>query len=178
MEAPHISTLVSEYGFKTIAERIEKELRNINVLYGFKVQENYYPLFVDFIIQIYKFESMNDIIMCLTNGSNGNYGKPFKQLDPGTFQNDWMSKHLEQKSIEREKQYLENKHKWESKDDYLKAVKEGIKRQSQEKEIEDADKQNVFDFNNFKMKYESGKGNESTEGTIPPDPKLRNNEMK
>ncbi len=164
--APHISTLVSEYGFKSIAERIEKELKNINVLYGFKVDENYYPLFVDFIIQTYKFESINDIVMCLVNGSNGNYGKPFKQLDPGTFQNEWMSKHLEQKAIEREKQYSRNKHEWDTKEDYLKAVKEGAKREKDIKGNEEDNKKFMQDYNNYKMKYEADKGKESTEGTI------------
>ncbi len=167
--APHISTLVSEYGFKSIAERIEKELRNINVLYGFKVDENYYPLFVDFIIQTYKFESINDIVMCLVNGSNGNYGKPFKQLDPGTFQNEWMSKHLEQKAMEREKQYSTNKHEWDTKEDYLKAVKIGLKLQKGEKDEAEFQKKKLADYNNYKIKYEADKGKESQDGVIQND---------
>ena len=86
---------------------------------------------------------------------------------------EWKTKHLEQKSIEREKKYSENKNNWKSKEDYLKAVKEGTKRQDKEKEITEADEQFMFDYNNFKMKYEAGKGNESIEGTIKDDPKLK-----
>lgn len=168
LTAPHISTLISEYGFREIADRIIKELKNINTLYGFSVDENYYPLFVDFIIQTYKFESMQDIVMCLRNGTNGKYGKPFKQLDPATFQNDWMSQHLEQKAIERENQHQKNKHDFKTREEYVNAVQVGSENKKKADKIRESNKDDIIDYNNFKMKYESSKGNESIKGTIKP----------
>ena len=160
LEAPHISTLVSEYGFKAVAERITKELESINVLYGFKVNEAYYLLFVEFIIQTYKFESMNDIVMCLTNGKNGKYGKPFSQLDPATFQNTWMSQHLEQKAIARERKLIEHKKEFKGKNDfkdkndYTKFVLQGLENQ---KRIDISKKElskREADYRKFKAEYE------------------------
>ena len=152
---PHISVLISEYGFKAIAERIIIELKKINLLYGFKTDESYYPLFVEFIIQTYKFESMADIIMCLTNGRNGKYGKPFKQLDPATFQKDWMSQHLEQKAIARESKNDKNKHDFKDKTEYTKTVLQGIENL---KEIAKSKKKTTdkeAEYQKFKAEYEA-----------------------
>lgn len=170
LTAPHISLLVSEYGFKEVASRITKELDKINILFGFKPTESYQILFVEFIITVYKFESMNDVVMCLTNGRNGKYGKPFRQLDPGTFQNDWMAKHLEQKSIAREKKESETKSHyddfpWKTREEYEKAAKKPTI-----KSAKDILKQKDADYQRFKADYEATKkGDAHIKGTIKPE---------
>lgn len=157
LDAPHISYLVSEFGFKEVALRIKKELEKINTLYGYNVNENYYILFVDMIIDTYKFESMDDVVMCLTDGRNGKYGRPFKQLDPATFQFDWMSKHLEKKAIAREKAHNANKKDstfegWKTREEYEKAAKKPIT-----KSTSDVLREKNTEYQKFKAEYEGKK---------------------
>lgn len=155
--APQISYLVSEFGFKEVAIRIKKELEKINTLYGYNVNEGYYVLFVDMIIETYKFESMVDVVLCLTNGRNGKYGRPFKQLDPATFQFDWMAKHLEEKAIERERQHNNRKKEsdfegWSTREEYEKAAKKPTV-----KSEKDIHKEKNDEYLKFKAAYEAKK---------------------
>jgi len=153
-----------------IAKYVNKCLSGLDI----EMSNDQIQILIEDIIDVYKWDSIEDIQICLKNGRQGKYGKTYGKLNMIVFQ-EWMGKHLDQKANEFEHQYSKHKHHWDSKEDYLKAVKEGIKQQNKEKEITDADKKYVSDYNNFKMKYESGKGEESTEGTIQPDPKLKNN---
>lgn len=174
LKAKPINNQILKYGRNevnlVIAVSVNKCLDGLDV----DMSNEQIQIFIEDIVDVYKWDSIEDIQICLKNGRQGKYGKTYNKLNMIVFR-EWMSKHLEQKAIERENQYKENRHNWDSKEDYLKAVKEGIKQQNKEKEITDSDKKYISDYNNYKMKYESGKGEESTEGTIPPDPKLKNN---
>lgn len=97
------------------------------------------------LIDVYKWDSIEDIQICLRNGRQGKYGPTYNKLNMVIIQ-DWMSKHLEEKAIAREHQYNESKkHTWESKEEYMEKALESSKQQTEdfikEKEAEKKESQ-------------------------------------
>ena len=174
LKAKPINEQVIKFGRNDVNVEISKSINKCLRALDISIENSALQILIEDIVDVYKWDSIEDIQICLKNGRQGKYGKTYNKLNMIVFQ-EWMSKHLDQKSNHLEHQYSKHKHHWDSKEDYLKAVKEGIKQQDKEKEITDADKKYVSDYNNYKMKYETEKGNESTKGTIQPDPKLKNN---
>ena len=156
------------FGRNDVDNEISKSVIKCGIGLGIELSNYESQLLVEDLVDVYKYDSIEDIQVCLKNGRQGKYGKNYNKLNMIVF-GEWMSKHLEQKAIEREKQYSTNKHEWDSKEDYLKAVKEGTKREKDIKESEEDNKKFMQDYNNFKMKYEADKGKESSDGVIEND---------
>ncbi len=156
------------FGRNDVDNEISKSVIKCGIGLGIELSNYESQLLVEDLVDVYKYDSIEDIQVCLKNGRQGKYGKNYNKLNMIVF-GEWMSKHLEQKAIEREKQYSTNKHEWDSKEDYLKAVKEGTKREKDIKESEEDNKKFMQDYNNFKMKYEADKGKESQDGVIEND---------
>jgi len=143
-----------------IAKYVNKCLSGLDI----EMSNDQIQIFIEDIVDVYRWDSIEDIQICLKNGRQGKYGKTYNKLNMIIFQ-DWMSQHLEQKSIERENQHNKQKHDFKTREEYENAVKIGTENRKQSDQL----KKPIADFNNFKMKYESKKGKESTEGTIKPD---------
>ncbi len=173
LKAKPIINQITKFGRQSvnleIAKYVNKCVKGLNI----EIDNLSLQILIEDIVDVYKYDSIEDIQVCLKNGRQGKYGKTYNKLNMIVF-GEWMSKHLEQKAIEREKQYSTNKHEWDTKDDYLKAVKIGLKLQKGEKDEAEFQKKKLADYNNFKMKYEADKGNESTEGIT----KVKHNKTK
>lgn len=147
-----------------IAKAVNKCIRGLNI----EMDNTSIQILIEDIVDVYKWDSIEDIQVCLKNGRQGKYGKNYNKLNMIVF-SEWMSKHLEQKAIERESQYSKNKHDWDSREDYLESVKLGLDQQKESSDEREYQKNKLMDYNNFKMKYEAEKGKESIEGTIKPE---------
>ena len=138
---------------------------------GVELSNESLQILIEDIIEVYKWDAIEDIQVCLKNGRQGKYGPTYNKLNMIIIQ-EWMSKHLEQKAIARENQYKTRRHDFETREEYLKAVEIGLKRDAEDKkrrkEIEKEIHDNNNEFAKFKAEYEK---NKKPEGTI----QLKNN---
>lgn len=117
-----------EEPIKEIADAIIRELKKLAILYGWKVNDQWYKLFFDMILDSYPMETLNDIVLVLRNGASGKYKKPIGILDPVTFK-EWMAVHLEEKYRERERRLQEEK---TNQGEALQFIYDGIKKKAPE----------------------------------------------
>lgn len=96
-------------------------------------------ILVDDIIDVYKWDSIEDIQICLKNGRQGKYGKTYGKLNMIVF-SEWMAKHLEDKAYAREQAFQKSKaiHNWETREDYEQAIKIGAENQAKIAELKKA----------------------------------------
>ena len=116
---------------------------------------------VNDMIEKYKFDALEDILLCLKNGRNGAYGQNYNKFNLIIFTG-WMREHLTEKSMLREAKVLErnNSHEWKNRGEYLKSVEAGNLIQKQIKKLDESKKMKVhqdemkeFDYQNFKNEY-------------------------
>ena len=123
------------------------------------------------IIEVYKWDSIEDIQICLRNGRQGKYGTTYNKLNMIVI-NDWMGKHLEEKAIAREHQYKEHKHDFKTREEYLQAVEIGLERDRKAKQEKEEAEKYLHDKNTEYAKYLVWyEKNKKPEGTI----QLKNN---
>ena len=137
---------------KEIAKAVNKCVRGLNI----EMDNMALQIFIEDIIETYKFDSIEDIQICLKNGRQGKFGKTYGKLNMIVFQG-WMAKHLEQKEDSRESEYIETKKDFKDKNDYTEFVLKGLKNQ---KEIADSKKETTSkeaEYQKFRAEYFNNK---------------------
>lgn len=138
--------------------KIALELDRLVIVFNWKPNPGWKLSFVDMIMDKYKSESLEDILMCLRDGRQGKYKKTFGVLDPVTF-GEWMAEHLDKKYqiIEDQKKQQKPEHndlpELKTKNEYSEFVRIGLVNQSKiidakRKQLEDEKK-----YRKFKAKY-------------------------
>lgn len=95
----------------------------------------------------FKYESLQDIILFLKMARNGKFGTTARGLDSNLIMGDWMPKYLELKAEERERQYTLEKHQ-----PHNEAVENFYKKMQRKKEHEQKEK----DFRDYVEKMTKG----------------------
>ena len=127
---------------QNIFQAIGREIDKMIIVFNWKPVPQWKILFIEAILEKYKAESLNDILICLRNGRNGFYKKPFGVLDPSTF-SEWMTEHLEKKykqveAVNREmKPEVNDLPEFKNRQEYIDYVKTGFKNQAKIKELKD-----------------------------------------
>lgn len=138
-----------------IATRIDAEITVCLELLQVDLSDQAIKVLVDDIISVYKWDSLEDIIITLRNGRRGKYGKNYGKFNMIVF-TQWMKEHLTEKSLLRESALEIEKgtlHNWETRKEYLQAVEIGNINQNEIKKNEDLNSQKEHNYQSFKGKY-------------------------
>jgi len=99
-------------------------------------------------IEVYGYESMEDISLCLRNGRQGKYGTIYNKFNFIVFR-EWMTKHLEEKAILREREVKKAMHDWATYEEYVNSIEVGKKMQ---KELVQK-KNKLADYERYRSEY-------------------------
>lgn len=120
---------------------------------GLEIDNSTLQTLIEDIVEKYKYDSIEDIRECIKKGRQGYFGKVYGKFDLIVI-SEWMSKHLEEKSIAREHQNNDKyKHNWRSKEDYIKAVETGLKEQEKEQSRSMRGRIENEEYERFKAEY-------------------------
>ncbi|MCA6391582.1 MAG: hypothetical protein IM602_17300 [Cytophagales bacterium] len=104
MDARLICDLVREVGKETIQQMLETEIiklaNQINVAHNINATQ--LPFIAETLLNTYPTESLADFILVFKRGAIGFYGNTYHKLDCATIM-EWMAKHIEEKSMYRER---------------------------------------------------------------------------
>lgn len=134
----------------TILMSVEKCAEQLNI----SLSQNQAVTLSDDLIEVYSHDSVEDITECLKNGRRGEYGFGHNSRNSLNMIliREWMSLHLEDKAIEREK--VNKKSKMSNKEPLQNVDYEEYKIRSEKEDKEKKEeKQGSEEFNNFKAKY-------------------------
>ena len=166
LAAKPINEQILQFGRNDVSVELTKYVNKCLSSLGIKKDNHDIQVLIEDIIDVYRWDSIEDIMICLKNGRQGKYGTTYNKLNMPVIR-EWMSRHLEDKAAARESQWNEAKHNFKTKEDYLKAVKvklENDKKEKQEKIQKEKASQN---FNNEYMKFKEWYSkNKKPEGTI------------
>jgi len=165
--AKPINEQILKFGRNEVEIEISKSIIKCSTSLGIELDNIQIQTLTEDLIDVYKWDSIEDIQICLRNGRQGKYGTTYNKLNMVIIQ-DWMSKHLEEKAIAREHQYNEiKKHTWESKEEYMEKALESSKQQTEdfikEKEAEKENHRARNEFYKWRLNYIK---NANPEGTI------------
>jgi hypothetical protein len=135
-----------------VAKYVNKCIKGLDI----EISNYTLQILIEDIIDKYKFDSIEDIQVCLKNGRQGRYGTTYNKLNMVII-SDWMSKHLEEKAIYREKIINDRKKEsdfkgWETREDYEKAA-----RKPTPMSFKDRIRQKDEEYQKFKADYEAKK---------------------
>ena len=137
---------------KEVKQIIDIALTNCIKSIGIELSDDVIFMLVNDIHELYKYETLEDILICLKNGRQGKYGTTYNKFNLIIFK-EWMSKHLEEKSIIREHENNKHKHDWKTRDEYIESIAIGFKNQFQiKKAIESANKREL-EYQKFRDAY-------------------------
>jgi hypothetical protein len=130
LSAKPINEQILKYGRDSVNLEIAKYVNKCIKGLSIEIDNHAIQILIEDIVDKYKFDSIEDIQVCLKNGRQGNYGTTYGKLNMVVI-SDWMGKHLEKKAIAREKRHHEranelHKHNWINKDEYSKSVTKSI----------------------------------------------------
>ena len=97
-------------GYNKVAGHILNALSETFLSIGCECTAKQLKLFTDDLMDKYRLDSIEDILECLKNGRQGNYGNNYGKLNMIVI-TDWMDQHLESKYREREKKEQNEKKK-------------------------------------------------------------------
>jgi len=105
---------------------IHIELMKLSIRLDVELSAERAKILTEDIYDQYKHESLEDIQLCFKRGGMGEYGNNYNKLSTATLCQ-WMSQHLEKKSIQRETEQVSSNtiHDWKDRKEYLEAVKAG-----------------------------------------------------
>ncbi len=138
--------------------KIALELDRLVIVFNWKPNPGWKLSFVDMIMDKYKSESIEDILMCLRDGRLGKYKKPFGVLDPVTF-GEWMEEHLDKKYQIIEKQKEDQKPesgdlpKFKTRQGYNEFVRIGLINQSKILKAKHDQAEDEKKYRKFKARY-------------------------
>jgi len=141
-----------------IITRIGIEIDRLVIVFNWKPVPGWKLSFIDMIIDRYKVESLEDVLMCLRDGRLGKYKKPYGVLDPITF-SEWMSEHLDRKYmiIEKEKQKLKpeaaDNPKFKTRQEYNDFVKIGLLNQGESIRTKKSKMDDDDNYRKFRAEY-------------------------
>ncbi len=142
--------------------KIALELDRLVIVFNWKPNPGWKLSFVDMIMDKYKLESIEDILMCLRDGRLGKYKKPFGVLDPVTF-GEWMVEHLDRKYqiIEDQKKQQKPEHndlpEFKTRQGYNEFVRIGLINQGKILKAKQDQSENEKKYRKFKANYLSKK---------------------
>ena len=119
---------------------------------GIEMSNDRIQLLVEDITEVYKFDSIEDIQICLKNGRQGKYGKTYAKLNMIIIQ-EWMTQHLDRKAAARESLNSKAKHDFKNREEYENAVKVGSKINEQEKKDKASKKRDDIEYEEFRAQY-------------------------
>ena len=138
-----------------IATRIDAEITICLELLQINLSDQAIKVLVDDIISVYKWDSLEDIIITFRNGRRGQYGTNYGKFNMIVF-TQWMKEHLTGKSLLRElslEREKGNLHDWETREEYLQAVEIGNINQNEIKKKGDLNSRKEHDYQSYKGKY-------------------------
>jgi len=153
-----IVTQIANCGVNSVRGEVAKYVTKCSTAIDVPLSPEQTEILVDDIIDVYKWDSIEDIQICLKNGRQGKYGKTYGKLNMIVF-TEWMTSHLEEKSTAREQamQKAKDMHKFESREDYEEAVKVGAENQARiaalKKAYEDKQRALNADFVKIREQY-------------------------
>ncbi len=100
LKAKPIINQITKFGRQSvnleIAKYVNKCVKGLNI----EIDNLSLQILIEDIVDVYKYDSIEDIQVCLKNGRQGKYGKTYNKLNMVVF-SEWMSKHLEQKAMDK-----------------------------------------------------------------------------
>jgi len=163
LEAKQMIYCLNRGARQDIATRIDAEITVCLELLKVDLSDQAIKVLVDDIISVYKWDSLEDILITFRNGRRGQYGKNYGKFNMIVF-TQWMKEHLTEKSILRES-LLErekgNLHDWETREEYLQAVEIGNINQNEIKKKGNLNSRKEHDYQSFKGKYLQKKQSEA-----------------
>ena len=171
LKAKPINEHILKFGRNEVNLEVAKYVNKCIVGLGLTMDNYAIQILIEDLVDKYKFDSIEDIQECLKKGRRGEYGTTYNKLNMIVI-SDWMSKHLEQKAMAREKQHQTRKNEsdfdgWETREDYETAA-----RKPTIKSAKDILTEKEQSFHDFKANYEATKtGDKHFKGTIKPEEK-------
>ena len=109
--------MVSEFGGENVKLEIVISIQKCSVGLGIQMSEMQMSILADDLMDVYKLDSVEDIIQCLKKGRSGKYGFGHNSRQSLNMMvlREWMAKHLDEKGEAREKEL--SKHKDHNDDD-------------------------------------------------------------
>jgi len=115
MGAKLICDLIREVGKDTLQELLEKEIiklaNQMNIANN--VNATQVPFIAETLLDQYPTDSLADFILVFKRGAIGYYGNTYHKLDAATIM-EWMTKHIEEKAMYRERDETTAKTKFET----------------------------------------------------------------
>ncbi len=149
---------IKNYGIEEVTKKITLALSKCVEGLGIQMTPDALQLLSSDIIDVYSFDSIEDVIEALKAGRQGKYGTTYNKLNMVVI-NEWMSKQLEHKAILREKEHDKLKQlnilgaKEVPNVDYDAFRKRKEEERHEEEEISDKEKA----YREFKFKHQNPK---------------------
>lgn len=105
--------MIKEFGIEPVQITIKKAVTKCCAGLNIHMDPGLIDLLVEDLVDVYKYDSVEDIIECLKKGRQGKYGFGHNSRSALTMIliGEWMAKHLEEKAIAREKELQNQKKK-------------------------------------------------------------------
>lgn len=151
---------IQKYGSKDVEVLILASVNKCIQSLDIEMDNSTVSILVEDIVEKFKYDSIEDIQLCLKKGRQGNYGPVYGKINM-IIVTEWMAKHLEEKSREREKIIEARKSDgkftgWETREDYIKEAKKPIQKTVKEKRKDSDD-----EYRKFRAEYIANKQNKS-----------------
>jgi hypothetical protein len=153
LKAKPISVQIAQGHQEDVWRMIAKAVSKCDNMLGTNQDPSFLEDLAEEIIDEYKYDSVEDIIECLKKGRRGKYGKNYNKFNMIVVA-EWMSRHLEEKAIEREK-IIANRKKEEYEYPIVDydAYREKLKQEPKKKKAIDKDEE----YRKFKSEYYKNK---------------------
>jgi hypothetical protein len=152
--AQPMSNFITAHGSKMICMAIDKEVALLMEVLGITMSASAITTVVKDIVDRYRLDSLEDVLMCIKNGRQGMYGTTYGKFNAIIF-SEWMAQHLEAKYALRDRQHENSKkhqHNWNSREEYEAAFKKGEAARKEAQQLKGKQYENERQYNNFKAK--------------------------
>lgn len=154
LKAKPINDQILKFGRNDVDLHISNSVVKCAIGLEIELSNHALQILIEDIVDKYKFDSIEDVQECLKKGRRGNYGPTYGKLNMIII-SDWMTKHLEEKAIERERKHQQMKKQsdfkgWATREKYEKAASKPTP-----KSAKDILRQKDDDYQKFKADYEA-----------------------
>ena len=153
LKAKPINEQILKFGRNDVNLEIAKYVNKCLTGLDIELPNDKIQILIEDIVEVYKFDSIEDIKICLKNGRQGKYGKTYGKLNMIIIQ-EWMSIHLDRKAAARESANSTAKHDFKDREEYENAVKVGSNKNQEKKERKKAERYDEISYEEFKANYE------------------------
>lgn len=167
--------VIREHGEELVIDKIKLSLNKCALGLNINLQPESYETLAADILEVYQYDSVEDVIQCLKKGRQGKYGFGHNNRQSITMIliKEWMALHLEEKAIAREKELQNQKKKviprsiTDEEGKEIDMYEIYRKRQAVEKEKEKVTNEHENEFQRLKLEYiKKNPKSESKEGPI------------